>query len=281
MKKILTLICAALAALVLGSAVASAQAKIETKKYKISDLPNKTVKVVLTGNSFMDGLLREEVRRVWTLSPYEYCTEADFDRLRTSDDYYFLRVVSDLFKNGDGIDMLTLLKGGTGEKLGDMLEVATMPLCASEDASGREAVYFGILLENLQKQAERAMDSDIRGYMGIPPTLWMGSALKGKTVLFAEGDLAMSVTEVDRNKLFKENTLVLDEDDVDERFVSGEDVLVSYCVAPKDAGNGSWCFKMVFNAGTRELVYFRRHRIASSRPAGFLVKDVRKIVSAQ
>lgn len=281
MKKILTLVCAALAALVLGCAVASAQAKIETKKYKISDLPNKTVKVVLTGNSFMDGLLREEVRRVWTLSPYEYCTESDFDGLRTSSDYYFLRVVSDLFENGDGIDMLTLLKGGTGEKLSDMLEVATMPLCASEDASGREAVYFGILLETLQKQAERAMDSDIRGYMGIPPTLWMGSAVKGKTLLFAQCDLAMSVTEVDRKKIFTENTFVLDEDEVDERFVAGEDVLVSYCVAPKDAGNGSWCFKMVFNAATRELVYFRRHRIASSRPSGFLVKDVRKIVSAQ
>ena len=281
MKKILTIVCAVLVALVLGSVAAGAQAKIETKKYKIADLPTKTVKVVLTGNSFMDGLLRAEVRRVWTLSPYEYCTEADFDQLRSSDDYYFLRVVSDRFKNGDGIDMLTLLKGGSGKELADMLEVATLPLCASEGSSGREAVYFGILLEVLQKQAERAMDSDIRGYMGIPPTLWMGSAVKGKTILFAEGDLSIGVTAVDRHKILNEKTLVVDEDEVDERFSAGEDLLVSYCVAPENASNGSWCFKMVFDAGTRELVYFRKHRISSSHPAGFQVKDLRKIVSAQ
>jgi len=202
--------------------------------------------------------------------------------LKGDDAYYFLRIVSDRFQGGDGIDMLTLLKGGSGDTLADMLEVATLPLCASDEAGGRGAVYFGILLETLQAQAERAMDSDIRGYMGIPPTLWMGSAVKGKTLLLAESDLSISVTEVDRNKLFGEKVFVLDEDEVDARFQSGEEgILVSYCVTSDDPSNGSWCFKMLFDAKTRELVYFRRHKINSTRPAGFLVKDLRKITDAQ
>ena len=84
-----------LIAIVLIPAICSAQAKVYTKKVKLSDFPTKTTKVVLTGNDMLDNPLKNEVARRWHISPYEFCTIAEYDSIKTSPDYYFLRMVDD------------------------------------------------------------------------------------------------------------------------------------------------------------------------------------------
>ena len=69
MKRVLILIAAALMPI-----FASAQAQINTKKVQIGDFTEKTTKVVLTGNMFYDGTLRDEIVARWNVSPYEFCT---------------------------------------------------------------------------------------------------------------------------------------------------------------------------------------------------------------
>ena len=54
MKRVLILIAAALMPIFV-----SAQAQINTKKVQIGDFTEKTTKVVLTGNMFYDGTLRD------------------------------------------------------------------------------------------------------------------------------------------------------------------------------------------------------------------------------
>ena len=58
---------------------AMAQGRIETKKFRISDFSDRITKVVMTGNEFIDAALRQEVMNRWTLSPYEFCTLAEFE----------------------------------------------------------------------------------------------------------------------------------------------------------------------------------------------------------
>ena len=53
---------------------AFAQAQITTKKEKVSDFTLKTMKVVLSGNEFIDQAVREAINNTWSLSPFEFCT---------------------------------------------------------------------------------------------------------------------------------------------------------------------------------------------------------------
>ena len=261
---------------------AAGQAHIFTKKYKLADFTSKVTKVVLPGNDFQDALLREEVMRRWTLSPYEFCTQDEFARLRTDDNYYFLAILSGQFRKetAPGIEMISVLKGGVAE-INDMFEVVSLPLASAEAPTGRESIYFGPLLNVIQNQIRRAMDSDVRGYLGIPQTVRISRDSKYKTILFADSDLSAEVTEIQRRKYFDNDVRVMDEDEVDAIFYLGNRsmTLVSYVVAPTSPENGSFCYKMLFDVETGELVYFRRHKITSRTPSGFLVEDIKRIVA--
>ena len=218
-KKVLLMAALALFAVV----TAAAQATITTKKYKISDFTAKTLKVVLPGSDWMDALLREEVQHSWTLSPFEFCTVAEFDALHASDQYYFLMIVSGRFRKEKtpGIDMLTVLKGGD-EDIDRLLEVVSLPFGPDEELSGRESTFLGPLLAIAQRRVELAMESDLKGYLGIPSTIVLGRESKHKTILFAESDIAINVTEIEKMKYFDENMKIVDEDEADEAMAGRE-----------------------------------------------------------
>ena len=85
--------CVAVAMLAVAMAAeAAGQAKIMTKKFRLSDFTDRVTKVVLSGNEMMDSALKMEVSERWTVSPFEFCTAGEFAALKQSDRYYFLLV---------------------------------------------------------------------------------------------------------------------------------------------------------------------------------------------
>ena len=126
--------------------LAAAQAQITTKKIKISDFPEKTTKVVLTGNALYDAVLKEEIAARWRIAPYEFCTLQEFNELKGKNNYYFLLTTKGQFKTeGEpGLQFLTLVKGGEAAENGinQMLEIVSLPIASADDPSGRELTYF-------------------------------------------------------------------------------------------------------------------------------------------
>ena len=55
--------------------------------------------------------------------------------------------------------------------------------------------------------------------------------------------------------------------------------LVSYTVFPYDPVPGSYCYKMLIDAGTHKLYYFRKHKITKKRGPGFLTEDLMRITA--
>ena len=98
--------------------LAAAQAQIDTKKVKISDFTQKVTKIVLTGNQFYDICLQDEVSTKWHVSPYEFCSMAEFEKMKSDDNYYFLLTTKGQFKKETepGLTFLTLVKGGNNSE---------------------------------------------------------------------------------------------------------------------------------------------------------------------
>ena len=76
------------------SAVLFAQGKVTTRKHLFADFSDKITKVVMSGNEILDGALRQEVVDLWTLSPFEFCSMAEYESLKKSDTYYFLLITA-------------------------------------------------------------------------------------------------------------------------------------------------------------------------------------------
>ena len=149
------------------------QAQINTKSVKISDFTQKTTKIVLTGNSFFDASLKDEITAVWSISPYEFCTLEEFETLKTDDRFYFLLSTKGKFKDEKeaGLQFFTLVKGGKDAEKGinKMLEIVSLPFAAADNPSGREHIFLrafrgslvccteGLALDELRSAVQQGM----------------------------------------------------------------------------------------------------------------------------
>ena len=261
--------------------LASAQAQIETKKVKISDFTQKITKVVLHGNEFYDAILKEEIALRWRISPYEFCTLEEFEELKTNSQYYFLITTLGQFKKetAPGIQFLSLVKGGKGAKkgVGEMLEVASLPYASVEYPSGRELVFLPALLDIIQNHTVKSMDSDFDGYVGMSRNTKNMQQAQQMKIVFFEDEINKEVDRVMRAS--DERFEMADEDEADQYLIdNAPNTLVSYMVAPTEPVNGSYCYKLLINAETHELYFYRRHKITEKYGVGFLIEDFDYII---
>lgn len=264
--------------------MAGAQAQINTKKIKISDFTGKVTKVVLTGNAFYDSSLKDEIASRWRISPYEFCTTEEFGSLKVSDEYYFLVTTSGRFRKEEtpGIMFLTLVKGGPKAASGidEMLEVVSMPLCPTENPSGRELVFLPAFIDIIQQYTLDSMEKDLSGYTGLSNYTLNMPKSGGMDIIFAEEDLSSEITRTFRDIHFDSSISVTDEDSADDYVIGNEpDVLVSYTVTPDSPQPGSYCYKMLISPSTHEIYYYRRHRINKKTGPGFLAEDLKRIIT--
>lgn len=277
MKKLLMILAVALVPVVAG-----AQAQINTKKVKISDFTEKITKVVLTGNDFYDLSLQDEVKARWRVSPYEFCTWEEFMLERNNMNYYFLITTSSQFKKESepGLDLLSLVKGGTGATINSMMEVMNIPFASAEEPSGREYVFLPVLLDIIQAHTLKSMEKDMNGYVGLSSYSSNMTRTGSMEIVFSEDDLNSEITREFMDLNFDSDILVTDEDSADDYVIENTpNTLVSYVVAPTDGQPGSYCYKMLINAQTHEIYYYARHKISKKYGVGFLVEDIKRINS--
>lgn len=278
MKKLIILITALIMPLMAG-----AQAQITTKKVKIEDFTQKVTKVVLNGNPFYDTSFKDEVAARWRISPYEFCTLEEFEGLKGNDSYYFLILTQGQFRKetAPGLQFISLVKGGQGadKGIGDMLEVVSLPFASAEYPSGRELIFLPAFLDIIQNHTLEAMETDFNAYGGLSNTAQKLGKAGNMDIVISEDDLNGLVS---KEMTDSEGMTVTDEDDADSYMldeVSG--TLVSYVVVPSEPVKGSFCYKMLIDAQTHELYYYRKHKISPKAGAGFLPEDIERINKAR
>ena len=279
MRRFIQILALAIAELLLTTD-ALGQAQITTRREKLKDFTSKTTKVVLTGDEFLDEAVKESVAATWTVSPYEFCTNEEFQNLKGNADFYFLMVVKGQFRRESepGIDMLTLVKGGEGadKSINDMFEVVSFPLRSTEDPSGREFVLLPAFLKIIQEHTTSLTDTEMKAYsnIGAKDT----KKLRIKRIFFWAEDFAPQVDEQTKRSLDEDILIKEDEDEVDEIFSEGTfNTVVSYVVAPSEPVNGSICYKMLIGSDNHELYYFKKHKITAKSGKGFLTSDIKSI----
>ena len=260
---------------------AAAQAKLETKKFKIADFQDCITKVVLTGNDMTDSFLRKEVVDHWTISPFEFCTQEEFESLKTSPTTYFLMYVAGQYGHeiAPGIDFLTLVKGGPEASGGisAMTEVVSIPSGPSK-ADGRESAFLPALLDIIQNYTLKAIEKELASFAGLGLYNRNLSSTGIKRIYMATDDISFRVKPADKAKYIDEDIVVTDEDEVDEVLEKGTyNTLVSFIVAPVEPTAGSICHKMLIGADDHKLYYTAKHKITGKTGVGFLTSDLKKI----
>ena len=265
---------------------AGAQAQIDTKKVKISDFTQKVTKVVLNGNDFFDITFQEEISARWRISPYEFCTLEEFEQLKGNDNYYFLMATYGQFRKetAPGLQFLTLVKGGKGADKGiaDMLEIVSLPFASAEYPSGRELVFLPAFLDIIQNHTLASMENDYNGYGGLASNNISLNKTDDMEIVLSEDDLNDQISLEQKSKAEDKGIVITDEDDADQYMLDNvPGTLVSYVAVPSEPVFGSFCYKMLIDAQTHKLYYFKRHRIGKKAGAGFLPEDIDRITASR
>lgn len=260
---------------------AAAQGKIETKRFKIADFPNKVTKVVLTGNDMVDAAFRQTVSERWRISPFEFCTPEEFTALRSSPLYYFLA-----FANGPagpggeaGITYLTVVKGGAGAEKGisAMLEVISVPFAPEGAPSARAFTFLPAFLDLIQAFIPKAIEKDRTAYAGMAAMLTPHSRKTPKRLCLSRSDLDPRVDEESVQKYAGGTLSVVSDEEADALFAEEKpDVLVGYLIAPLDPSKGADTYKLLFDAGTNQLYYYKREKAGENGVCGFTAEELRK-----
>lgn len=274
MKKLLFTILAAISCLI---ASGQAQINISTKKDKTSDFIGKMTKVVLTGDTVLDAALKDGVKNAWTINPYEFCSQDEFAPLMTNDDYYFLVPSTQRLKKDTdaGIRMIYLLKGTKGASvIGDMMEVASFPMCQAGQTGGQEAYFLPALVNIIQSYVSKSLAN---GFKGIGKMVEKPSKSTASKIIFAARDLASGVEEQLKDNAGSNMEICSEEEAGYIMLNSEEEILVSYVVVPQNIEKGASAYKMVIGSRSHTLYYFKK---TAAESAGFTKGEVLKFAKA-
>lgn len=153
------------AVLLLNTTAGWGQLRIFTRSYMIQDFKSKPTKVVLDGTPEINAALRQEITILWAITPYEFCSPADYKKQKNNSDCYFLHTETD-----KGIIYLTIARGGKkgdDDALKRPVTLVSLPIGGENDGSGRASLYMPAFVSILQDYAEEALNSEYVAYKGL------------------------------------------------------------------------------------------------------------------
>ena len=260
---------------------AAAQARLMTKKFKLSDFTTKTTKVVMSGGEdILQMTFKEEVRKRWRISPFEFCSVDEFEKLKSDPDYYFLMCAPE--EGNASMLVISLFHGGAKsdpDPTKEAFPIVDLPVESLESPSGRGIAFMPAAIDIVQDFVQRSMMSDSVTYKGLKTYNNGLPKLQGKTVLICRE----YVSESDRESLsqYAPGVRLVSGEEADMAMLFGrQNTIVTFIVGPDSPTFGDRIYKMAVDANTHELYMFVKTRVMHRGNAVFSAKELRSLIKA-
>lgn len=260
----------------------SAQNIIKEARNTFSSFGAKTTKVVIPSSSLANLMLRDAVNKGWRISPFEFCTMEEYNKIKGDTNYFFLLRVDGQFRNElePKIEYLTLIKGGAEVKKGlySSRNILTLPLQEVDDNSGANLFLLPIYIDVIQNHIYRVQKDIYLAFKGNAIYSSRVSEIKAKELLFSTDLLNYKISESEFLELFKGNIKLVTTEEIENAILENRpNTIIPVIIKPRGSAGGSFCYKLLIEADSHELVFFRRHKISNRAPLGFTKEDIRKI----
>lgn len=274
-KYILAIVCS------LFTLALCAQIKLETKKYMVSDLYEKPMEIVLTGNAPLDSAMRSSVQDVWYISSFEFCTREQFEKRKTSDEFFFMVLVDSTYtkENLRGISSLTVFKGSpkAGSGIKGLNRIAYVPFMGTDRNGVRESAFVPAFVDVLQQHISFILSREFN--IGSTVRVNASDALGkwNKPVMISRNDLADASV---MDGMASDNVIVTDDVHLAKAMTDkAGDCLVGYVAGPLSPVEKSECVTMVIDPQTNEIYYIKRRGASVLNPCGFTYSEIKNFLA--
>ncbi len=261
---------------------AYAQRFVRETRNLFNTFGSKITKVVLPSNTLPDLMLRDAINKGWRISPFEFCTIDEYNRIKDDTSFFFLMRVDGRYQRDlePRVEYITLFRGGPEQKGGTFSskDIITLPLQAFDDPTGQNLHLLHVYTDIIQNHIYKVQQDVSLAFKGRSFYADRVREVKERELMIARDFLAFSITEQEFAEMFKNRAKLVDSDDIEDAVINNSsNTVVSVLIKPRGDARRSFCYKLLIGTDTHELLFFRRHRITTLLPAGFTREDIRKI----
>lgn len=277
-KRILT------AVLSLSAVVILAQSYVPSRGDIAAFFNTKTM-VVLQDNPLLEynSVIQEVMQQEWKVTPFEFITFKDFEKLRFDPQYSFIYMSMVTFEN-DKTDaryrFLHLSLGGNYQQMNQMPDMASVPLAYFSVDEDNYIYKLAILVRfiqnhvNLLKEHPEIASANVLQHYNDNM-----KDIKSKTLYVLEEELAPEVNSVPRiKKVYPFKFKIVTKEEITEAIKNrDENVVFLHKVGPEGTKKDARCYKAVIGAADANFYYFDYHKISDKEPDGLLADDFKKM----
>jgi len=260
----------------------SAQKIIKDARNNFNNFGLKITKVVIPGTGLLDMSIRDAVIKGWKISPYEFCTPQEYEKIKEDTSFFFLLRTDGIFGNEyePRLEFLTLVKGGPEFKRGLFysVEIISLPLQAKDDDSGEILPFVPAYISIMQNYIYKVQKGILRAFTGESSYGENLSEIKVKRIMFNSNDIGYPTKEDEIKWTFRDRARCVTSDEIEMALSEPlPETIVGLVISPEGDPKGGYCYKLLIGAENHELYFFRKHKIGSRLGAGFTKEDIKKI----
>lgn len=281
MKTILISICT-----LLLSSVMFAKEHLPTKEEYKAFLKTKTL-VVMDVNPMSDFnfKIKEVMESVWTLTEFEFISNAEFEDKRNDPAYSFLLTTVatfDVDKTKARYNFLSLLLGESDTQVRDLPDLCSLPLSylRVEDTSYayKLEAFIRFIQDHVTLMNERPELIKANAFKYYNNNV---KSLNGKTLYLVKEDLTAEVNSIGKIKsVYPYDVKIVSQDEVEAAIERRDSkVVFMHKVGPEGTKYKARCYKILIGADSSTFYYFDYHMVNAKNRDGLLEKDLKKMAS--
>ncbi|MFA6334233.1 MAG: hypothetical protein WCX48_01590 [Bacteroidales bacterium] len=260
----------------------SAQKVIKETKNNFNNFGTKITKVVIPSTGLIDLSIRDAVKKGWKISPYEFCSSQEYEKIKEDTSFYFLMRTDGIFgsEHEPRLEYLTLIKGGPEFRKGlfTSAEIISLPFQARGDESGHILPFIPAYLDIMQNYIYKVQKEIMLAFTGASSYGENLAGIKGMSILFNNTDIGFPTRKDELKWTFRGRAESVESEEIEKAlYESTPDLVVSLVISTIGNPKGGYCYKLLIGTENHELFFFRKHKISSRLPAGFTKEEIKKI----
>jgi len=227
--------------------------------------------------------IRQAMDDFWTITPYEFIGEEEFEARRADPSWSFILVTETSFdrdKSNSSFYFINLLQGKKVRQLNEMPEICAVPLAFAGEEDLEYGYKLGAILMFMQNHARLiSAEPSVSGRRFLTYYNKNVPRVAEKTILVVQEDLSPAINTAENIKSFYSSNIeiVTEEEIIKAVSDKSPNTVILHMVGPPEGRNAGYCFKMLIGTDDSEMYYYNQHRIDRNNPGGLLPSDLKRL----
>ena len=227
--------------------------------------------------------IKEAMERSWTITPVEYITSKEFEKVKNDPNLSFVLttlVTFDKDKVKARYDFLSLLMGQPDTKVKDLPDLCSLPLSYAQVED--ETYYYKLeaFIQFLQSHVNAVLaDPSLIGENGFKKYSEGAGRLADKTLYLIKKEVAPDIRDLNKIKaIYPHPVKFVTREDVEEAVAKKDNkVVFLHKVGPEGTRTRARVYKLIVGAGDSKLYYWDYEMINKASDDALQAKDLKKM----